>query len=317
MSAVDFARLFLGRQDAYGGDEGRAVRCTANEWFQAVRKHYDGSGPAVGVYPMQVEYEYSQSDQPVWQCKWGCVDFDIKSEGHAKYDYETEAEADVAARNLHKVLAAFGIAAWVERTRSHGRHVWIFADSWVPAKEMREALLVCCGIAEVSIREVNPKSDGSNLTAEQLGNYVRLPYNGDVDPKPERRIIDIGATHETTYPRDTFVAYATESATTRDKLRSVAALYRPPLPDIVWQQANLDEYNGDIPKVVRHVIENGPNDGDRSKGMLYIAHECKKAGLGPKQALDLVSIADDAWGKYTGRRDREQRLIEIVERAWK
>jgi len=27
-------------------------------------------------------------------------------------------------------------------------------------------------------------------------------------------------------------------------------------------------------------------------------------------------IADDAWGKYTGRRDREQRLIEIVERAW-
>jgi len=300
MGAVEFARLFLGNQYAYGGDEGRAVRCSPNEWFHAVRKHYDGSGPAVGVYPLVHQPEG-------WMVKWGCVDFDIKSEGHEKFDYETEDLAHVAARNLQKVLNAFDIGCWVERTRSHGRHVWVFAAQAVTAKVMREALLVCTEIAGVSQREVNPKSDGSNLTPDQLGNYVRLPCHGD------RVILD---RFEKAVPANVFVEMAHEMLVTKDKLERVAALYRPPMPVIQWETNGLDEYTDRVPRVVRHVIENGPNDGDRSKGLLYIAHECKKAGLPPKQALDLVMIADDAWGKYTGRRDREQRLTEIVERAW-
>lgn len=301
MNAVDFARLFLGRQDAYGGDEGKAVRCSANGWFQAVRKHYDGSGPAVGVYPL------IHDERDGWVVRWGCVDFDIKSPGHEKYDYETEELAHVAARNLQKVLNAFDIGCWVERTKSRGRHVWVFANERVPARAMREALLVATDIAGVSQREVNPKSDGSNLTPDQLGNYVRLPCHGD------RVILDRG---EKETPVDVFVGMAMKMLVTLDKLERVAALYQPPLPVIEWETTGLDEYNGKVPRVVRHVIENGPNDGDRSKGLLYIAHECKKAGLSPQHALELVMIADDAWGKYTGRRDREQRLIEIVERAW-
>ncbi len=301
MTWVDFARLFDGNHLAYGGDEGRAVRCNVTEWQTAIRKHYDGSGPAVGVYPLFDNGEGSHN-APRWLVKWGCVDFDIKSPGHEKYDYETEELANTAAMNLQKVLRAFQIAGWIERTRSHGRHVWVFADSWVPARTMREALLVATDIAGVSQREVNPKSDGSNLETGQLGNYVRLPCNG------ERQIIDMKP--------DQFVDSATAMRSTFDTLQRVADLYQPPLPVIEWETTGLDEYNGKVPRVVRHVIENGPNDGDRSKGLLYIAHECKKAGLSPQHALELVMIADDAWGKYTGRRDREQRLIEIVERAW-
>jgi hypothetical protein len=294
-------RLFAGRQDAFGGEEGRANRLAPGEIIQVFTRHLAGIERA-GIYPLV-------NQGGGWICRWGCVDFDIKSEGHAKYDYETEELAHTAALNLQKVLHAFGITAWIERTRSHGRHVWVFADAWVAAPTMREALLVACQIADVSQREVNPKSDGTNLTDEQLGNYVRLPYSDG----PDRCILD-----EEGHPRNLlpWVEVAISHRTDRSTLERVAALYQPPLPTIEWEESKLDEYNGKVPRVVRHVIENGPNDGDRSKGLLYIAHECKKAGLSPRQALDLVMIADDSWGKYTGRRDREQRLIEIVERAW-
>ena len=297
---IEFMGLFQGNQLAYGGDEGRAVRCTKAEWQSVLTAHWDGTGPAVGVYPLVYDGDGG------WGVRWGCVDFDIKSPGHAKYDYETEAEAAIAAENLQRVLAAFGVTAWIERTRSHGRHVWIFCVDWLPAKVVREALLVATEIAGVSQREVNPKSDGSNLTPDQLGNYVRLPCHGE-------RVILQGTR---SMPKEEFVTAAREALADRLTLERVATLYRPPAPTIEWNAPALDEYDGTIPRVVRHVIENGPNDGDRSKGLLYIAHECMKAGLSPKHALDLVSIADDVWGKYTGRRDREQRLIEIVERAW-
>lgn len=314
--ALAFARLFEGNRAAYGGEEGRAIRCAGNEWVQAVLAHFDGSGPAIGVYPMVFQAartgvhgaDLNDADISQWYVRWGCVDFDIASDGHEVFDYPNEAEAHAAATNLQKVLAAFGISSWVERTRSAGRHVWVFSAVWLPARLMREALLVATDIAGVSQREVNPKSDGSNLTPDQLGNYVRLPYNEG----GERKILVDGQEISAI----TFVGMAIEQQTDRATLERVASLYRPPVPVIEWESSKLDEYNGRVPKVVRHVIENGPNDNDRSKGLLYIAHECMKAGLSPQHALELVMIADDAWGKYTGRRDREQRLIEIVERAW-
>lgn len=311
MIAVEFARLFLGNRFAYGGDAGKAIRCQPNEWFTAVASHLEG-GSAVGVYPM-----FYDSGQ--WFCRWGCVDFDIKSEGHEKFDYETEQEAHVAALNLVKVLEAFGIAGWIERTRSHGRHVWVFANQACVAADMRHALLVATDIAGVSQREVNPKSDGSNLTPDQLGNYVRLPYDAASEQRAERRVYNLASTNPDQFPFygvKVFIDYAMENLTHTDVIRRVAALYRPPAPVLDMNAPDLDSFDGKVPKVVRHVILNGPNDGDRSKGLLYIAHECKKAGLSPKHALQLVMIADDAWGKYTGRRDREQRLMEIVERAW-
>lgn len=316
MSAVEFMRLFAGNTTAYGGDEGKAVRVQhKTQWQHAVMQHWSGAGPAVGVYPLVCEAAQSPHG-PVWFVKWGCVDFDIKSEGHAMYDYETEAEAHVAATNLQRVLAAFGICSWVERTRSHGRHVWIFVDAWTVACNMRECLLVATEIAGVSQREVNPKSDGSNLEADQLGNYVRLPYSGE--ELPETRVVFIGGS-EVPLRREIFVTTATEQRATPADIAKVADLYREP---VVAAPMSVDESGVSsgtfiAPPVVQHVILNGPNDGDRSKGLLYIAHECHKAGLPPKQALELVMIADESWGKYVGRRDREQRLQEIIERAWK
>lgn len=303
MSSVSFLRLFDGNRLAYGGDEGKAVRCTEQQWTAAVMDHYSGKGAAIGVYPLV--HDLSVQARNPWVVKWGCVDLDIKSEGHEKFDYDTEDLAHVAALNLQKVLAAFGVSSWIERTRSHGRHVWVFASAWVTAVDMRQALLVATDIAGVSQREVNPKSDGSNLGTDQLGNYVRLPYHGErvilVDSLPINKV--------------TFTTMAYSQRAAAETFERMTALYREPPPPVEWEAPA--ELNGNIPKVVKHVIENGPHDGDRSNGLVYIAHECRKADLSPQQTLEVLMVADDAWGKYTGRRDREQRLQEIVERAWR
>lgn len=303
---MKFSELFDGRQDAYGsGAEGKCVRGKPN-----YAMHLGGAVP-IGIYPMvpgkaTISAAFNPDAPLDWRVRWGCVDFDIKTPSHEKYDYETEAEADIAATNLIRVLDALGIVGWSERTRSHGRHVWVFASEWVPAGMMRNALLVATEIAGVSQREVNPKSDGSNLEEGQLGNYVRLPYpKGAQDTQTIR---GYAKAHE-------FVQAASQALVPLATLAKVAGLYREPLPTVDWHSPA--DLNGDVPKVVKHVIENGPHDGDRSNGLVYIAHECRKADLTPQQTLEVLMVADDAWGKYTGRRDREQRLQEIVERAWK
>lgn len=309
MNTVLFAKLFDGNQSAYGGDTGKAIRTNnRGAWLAAITNHLRGGWDAVGVYPLVC------AAPPLWTVKWGCVDFDIQGDNHVSFDYETEEEAHTAALNLQRVLAAFGIVAWVERTRSHGRHVWVFCAEWVPAGTVRNALLVASEIAGTATREVNPKTDGSNLEPDQLGNYVRLPYPGT--ELGESRYVMIGGT-ELPLRCEIFVAEATANRTDRATLDRVAALYREPIPDMVWPTDAVDEYKGDIPRVVKFVIEHGPKDGDRSNGLVYVAHECKKAKLSPDAALVLVGIADDAWGKYTGRRDRDLRLREIVERAFR
>ena len=298
MGDADFMRLFIGSQAAVGGEEGRAIRCADGaEWIRYIHSHLHGNA-SYGVYPMT-------HNEGGWFVHWGCVDFDIKSERHKSFDYETEGEADVAARNLQAVLAAFGVTAWIERTRSHGRHVWVFARQWVPAPVMRRALLVACEIADVPSREVNPKQE--SLAPDQLGNYVRLPFGNGPN---EQVILD--------HKLDEFVMLALEARTETEVLHRISGLYRePPPPPKIVGSFDYDGLPPTLNAAGRSVIANGPQDGDRSRGMVYVAAQCRESGLTPQQAYDVLLVTDDAWGKYVGRRDREQRLQEIVERGYR
>lgn len=318
MSLVDdFAELFQGRRDAVGGEEGKAIRCEADGWRGHLVRHVT-RGPAVGVYPMMIRDRADGTDKTTRIVAWGCVDLDIKSENHAKFDYETEAEAHVAATNLWQALQALQIQGWVERTRSHGRHVWVFAECPVTAAKMRHALLVACEVAGCSTREVNPKSDGAHLGIEQLGNYVRLPYPA-AGPGPEefeRAVYTNPLNDKAFMDRKDFIYSALHNRTSPDVLNMVGALWRPPVQAVDFDSPIVDE-DVEVPRVVQVVIENGPKDGDRSKGLVYVAARCKEAGMGRDAAMAVVALADDAWGKYVGRSDREARLREVVERGWR
>ena len=168
-----FAQLFRGRLDAYGvaTDQPYADKVDppwsthAMAWahyLDRIDAHLAGDAP-MGVYPLQ-------GDLTVW---WGCTDLD-------------GGESDlVHALDIQTMFAAMGITAWVERSRSKGQHVWVFAEEPIPAEVMRNAFLAVHQRLEVPAKEVNPKQVNLDGLQRGLGNFVRLPYPGHLGPLDE------------------------------------------------------------------------------------------------------------------------------------
>jgi hypothetical protein len=51
----------------------------------------------------------------------------------------------------------------IERSRSKGWHIWVFASHPVTAKAMRRALKVAYAAIELPAKEANPKSETLNV----------------------------------------------------------------------------------------------------------------------------------------------------------
>jgi hypothetical protein len=231
----DFCELFAGRKDAVGTEAGGALRVTAKGWHHWMSAHLLEAGPehAIGVYPMLPTHDHRDPDTN-WLVKWGCVDFD-----------EGEDESLIHARNLNRLLAKFGIMGWIERSRSKGYHVWVFASDWVDAEYMRQALLAACQLVHAPTKEINPKQttlawdEGCQPGCDakhqhygagwQLGNYVRLPYPGGYEHhRCVYRYDENGMAHRLTAER-----FATEALATRtppDALHALRHRYTPPPP---------------------------------------------------------------------------------------
>lgn len=64
------------------------------------------------------------------------------------------------------------------------------------------------------------------------------------------------------------------------------------------------------------ILRDGPIDGDRSSALFRLAGACKDSRFNPTEAFSVLDLADEVWGKFTGRPDRDKRLREIVERVY-
>jgi hypothetical protein len=288
-----FKRLFRGRGDVWGHDEGRCVKekLTDEHWAD----HLTGRS-GIGVYPA-----VPVPDGRVL-CAWGCTDIDIE-------DYN-------AALLLQSTLEAAGIHSYVERSRSKGYHVWIFSTRPVSATAMRNMQLAAHQVADMKPIEVNPKQ--TDVTLGKYGNYVRLPYMGGLVDTPVRRVIldDNGDP----MPLDKFMA--TVQTNEPDLIEQIAAMYQPPKQQAVHiDMSQLDE---DIGSVLRNISSlgyviwrDGPLEGnDRSRTMMRLAHLCRDSGLTPSQAVVVVRDADRRWGKFYDRTDAEEQYTNIVTRAY-
>lgn len=331
MSVVDdFAELFQGRTDAYGEERGGCVRLPmGGAWSVIFEEHLDGTEP-IGVYPIVANYERMNLRPdvdliPEWEVRWGCVDFDVKTKGKPSWDYENEDDAHIAAHNLQRVLAKLGITAWIERTRSYGRHVWVFSEDWVPARTMRRALKFACKVADVSDREVNPKQE--SLAEGQLGNYVRLPYPGALqldNAYDETRVMLVSVNN--IWPKlelHQFVERALESRTCAVVLDEWAQHWHEPetpkAPIEYISPSARNSLTDRLSGLAYTMWRDGPIDAkpDRSKWLLKFAHKCRESGLDMGEAYTLLSDVDLKVGKFTGRADREQRLQDIVRSAYR
>lgn len=303
MNLVDqYIRLFVGQNYAHGTEHGGCARTPPD-----FAGHLNGTSEPIGTYPMVVWHDGN------WRVGYGVVDLDVRRPNKRAYDYDTEHDAHTAALNLQRTLQHMDIRAWIEVTRSHGRHVWVFAEHAVVAAAMRRTLLVACDVAGVSSREVNPKQE--TLANGQLGNYVRLPYPGQ--DQRSRYIID----HDRRLTCDEFVPRAYAARTPEETFERWAARWTPPAPPAPRRtfepyRGTLDSSLARLDKPGRKVFTDGPADGDRSDALAYIAHRAYLSGLTSSETFALLDDAAARWGKFDGRRDRTERLQRIVEKGF-
>lgn len=296
-----YITLFRGRGDVYGHNEGRCVKeQLTTETFQ---KHLEGTEP-IGVYPM-----LSHIDQ--YYVAWGCVDFDT-------------AEADQHAVRLHDALMEAGVTSWIEKSRSKGFHVWVFAEHAVLAEDMRNMLIVASQVAETPTTEVNPKQ--TTLKAGQYGNYVRLPYPNVADRSTDRqRIFHRNYVESGNFknPMDfnDFVSTAVSLRTSQETIKRIASMYQPSKQaavvnhDYVYD-ATLDEAMQILSPLGKVIWRDGPLAGkDRSSTLAKLGHETVRSGLNPSQTKIVLMTADKRWGKYHLRHDGELEIDKLVVRV--
>lgn len=287
----DFSFLFQGRTDRYGTEEGGSIEADPGVDYWAT--HLEGDHP-LGVYP-QVD---------LGLVAWGCVDFD-----------EGEDDSLIYAMNTRLVLGVYGIAGWVERSRSKGYHVWVFCEEWVPAIAMREALLAACQIAGSPTKEINPKQI---ITPEKpsIGNYVRLPYpNGYTN---RRVVVDVSGEDMTL---EQFMACVMNELASEDELLELAKLYVPPAKPVIRDVGPIDQSKPWIKRLdglAYTILTQGPKEGgDRSDALWTMANAMARSGtVSYEEALEALHQADQSWGKYTERGDAEQRLSELMDKVW-
>lgn len=318
-----FCALFDGSREAVGTEEGGCRRLTDPEdWLLELEGHLRFPDCQVGVYPMTTMIDddwttVGTSHGPYnWVVKWGCVDFDMGEE-----------ESWAQALDLSHCLEQFKIKSWIERSRSKGYHVWIFLEAWTDAEVVRRALLAASQIVGTSTKEINPKQ--VELEPGQLGNYVRLPYPGWLDPnyrdepEPKRAMIGVdGVPHSLSW----FVDVAEQTLVTPRELEELAWYYvAPPSPAQLtrdWTRlegSSVDRLRGKT----RIIWEQGPLETEGSptnfrgqtlwKLARYIVEDGRHT---PEEALELLTDADVRWGKFYERADGPLRLRQMVDKAF-
>ena len=297
----DYKTLFRGRTDVYGHNEGRCVKEPLTD--EVLNAHLEGKAP-MGVYPMVPK----DGEHYV---VWGCSDFDT-------------TDALDNAIKLYDTLEVVGITSWIERSRSKGYHVWVFAETPVHAKDMRNMFLAAHAVAEVPALEVNPKQP--TLGVGQYGNYVRLPYPDVHDAYTDkqrflyRQNIEAGNHGESKVLFLDFCRKAMAQRTPAMLIESIAGMYKEHKPVTIntdyLYDATLDEAMQSLSALGKVIWRDGPLEGnDRSRTLTKLGHECVRSGLNPSQTKTIIKTADIRWGKYHLRTNGEDEIDKLVVRV--
>ena len=318
-----FIELFQGNTSAVGTEEGGCERLNVDAfgdvaWRDMVSMHLRGTRTPVGVYPMVARIKGVAKERVTewhtqWAVRWGCVDFD-----------EGDEVSWAHAVNVQAVLRECEIQSWIERSRSKGYHVWVFASEWVPAVDMRRALLGACQIVEAPQREINPKQ--TELKDGQLGNYVRLPYPNCMRPgylavDTPRRVVVNASPNQWAYSMEMFVREALQKRVTPERLAQVGlALYTEP-PKRQRMVTTTSSMGGSavgrMSGLAYRIWDDGPLEG-MGRGHTLYKLGCQLFEDGQhtaEEAEELLIDADTRWGKFVDRGD-EHLITRMVDKIW-
>jgi hypothetical protein len=297
----DFLYLFRGNPAAVGLDDSGRGRPgplrldvpdeRTGKWTALAEGHLAGH-LGIGVYPYRSGL-----------VTWGCIDFD-----------EGEVASWSHALNVKALLADVDMPTWVERSRSKGYHLWLFAGNWTPAKAMRQLLLGACATVDAPGKEVNPKSE--RLDEGQLGNFVRLPYFG-IGKGPISRQVVVDLMGES-IPLDAFVEQALAGCVTADRVVQVARLLyvAPRAPTVSKGTAHAGPWQERLNGLAAVQFQEGPKGEDRSSYLFAFGLACAESGLDETEIVKAVRVADLIHThKYEARKDAPTRYEDIATKA--
>ncbi len=326
-----FLHLFEGFPYAFGTDSGGCSWRSVN--YEQIERHIDGN-EMIGIYPMVYDphkvhhgpagFITDENNRPVyqdmqaslWHCKWGAIDID---EGEDSLIY---------AENVVTVLQALDITAWIERSRSKGCHVWIFAEDWVQATTMRRAMLAALQLCQAEYDAVYPKQ---NELQGPPGNYMRLPYGGK---RPEGRQVVLDSNGEPLEMYD-FLLEAGQSRVSVSALEVAANLWKPPVenlpPERTYNRTPLMQMDGTrLRGIARRMWDDGPHPfyaqsgaGKGRHGFLNrFARAMWEAGYAQSDIVAWTTKLDSQLGtwysegpKFQGRPDAQRQIENVVSRA--
>jgi len=164
---VLFSHIFGGRTDVYGtydptGRGGWQVKAPVT--LRVVKDHLSGHRP-YGVYLLRADSIIA-----------GAVDFDHE-------------DTNPPAEFVHR-LAAIGIPAYAERSKSKGYHVWVFfTPDGVPARMFRALARTVLAQMACPTVEVFPKQDAIT-PSNPYGNFINAPLFGALVEKRRTVFVD-------------------------------------------------------------------------------------------------------------------------------
>ena len=280
-------------------DSGGFMSADDKDFIVTVDDHLH-RGPSIGVYPL------FSLEQDFW-VYWGCVDWDTGF-----------GESYVHACNTQEVLRQLGVAAWVERSRSKGYHLWVFYTEAQRAVDVRHGLVAACDLVDAPTTEVNPKQ--VELSQRGWGNGVRLPYGYLRNPGGFNEIVYAGGEP---MPLAAFTTDAMSARTTEEQWKAVSALWKAPERPrrvIAGPTPTTDSLEGLAAFIRRLGPEPSPHKptGDRSVALWKLACAMTRQGYTRTTMLRELSNADIEWGrKFANREDGEEQLGQLLDSAYK
>jgi len=173
---------------------------------------------------------------------------------------------------------------------------------------------------QIPPKEVNPKQEKPG--AKGLSNYVRLPYIGlDADSNGRRIMIEPQSEKPITFDR--FYSAAELLRVSEHQLAKFADKYRPPSPKTADSIGVVEFDAAKLNPWCRKILAEGPAPwrfedgmGGRSALLQRLAYEVRKSEQPKEVAKAVLLAADDAWGKYVDRSNREAILDKMVATAY-
>ena len=191
---------------------------------------------------------------------------------------------------------------------------WVDCDTALQSTEPQPSIVVESGSPQRTHLYFNLPQLVDPSTVEKYNRYLTTLYRGDNSGWDANQLLRVPGTlnYKTDPPRQVKLKQLTSSVWTP-----------PELPDSPESKLQIEVVsaaetllNRNLSPTIRTLLSRHPIECfDRSASLFYLGRLAAEAGLSSGEIYGLLEYADNKWGKFSKRDDKELRLTELVTRV--